>query len=65
MPCYHLRFYADFVEVGSESEPQHLNARKIELLAEKPACIIFAKAVRGDERPTFIFDAFTPTVQPA
>src|SRR5260221_14769982 len=55
VPHCQFRLYASLVEIGAESESQRLDAEEIDLLAEQPARIIFAKAVRRDERLGLVF----------
>src|SRR6185312_13676659 len=41
---------AGLVQKRAEAKPERLDAEQVEFLAEQPARVIFAKAVRGDER---------------
>src|ERR1700733_6895884 len=41
---------AAFVEIGPKPETQRLDAEQVDFLPEQPARVIFAKAVRRDER---------------
>ena len=45
---------ADVVQIGAQPQPQRLDAQKIDLLAEQPARVIFAKAVGGDQRDILV-----------
>ena len=49
-----LRFDADLMQIGAQPQAQRLDAQKIDLLAEQPARVIFAKAVGGDQRQIFV-----------
>ena len=43
----------DLVQIGAQPQAQRLDAQKIDLLAEQPARVIFAKAVGGDQAADF------------
>ena len=40
-----LGLNADLVQIGAQPQAQRLHAQQIDLLAEQPARVIFAKAV--------------------
>ena len=52
----HARLDADFMQIGSEPEPERLDAKKIEFAAEHPARVILAEAVGRDERMVLIVE---------
>ena len=49
-----LGLNADLVQIGAQPQAQRLDAQKIDLLAEQPARVIFAKAVGGDQRQVLV-----------
>ena len=55
MPGDDLR-RADLMQKGAEPQPQRLHAQKIDLFAEQPARVVFAKAVGGDEGQVFVVE---------
>ena len=40
---------AGFVQIGAQPQPQRLHAVEVDLFAEQPARVVFAKAVGGDQ----------------
>jgi hypothetical protein len=42
------------MQIGAKPQAQRLNAKKINLLAEEPTRIIFAKTIGGDEWQIFV-----------
>ncbi len=50
------RLDAHLVQQGGEAQTQSLNAHEIELGAEQPARVIFAKAGRLHQRQAFVFE---------
>ena len=49
-----FRLNADVVQIGAQAQAQRLDAQQVDLLAEQPARVIFAKAVGGDQRQIFV-----------
>ena len=45
---------ADVVQIGAQPQAQRLDAQQVDLLAEQPARVIFAKAVGGDQRQVLV-----------
>ena len=50
----HFRLHAQFVDQRAEPNPQRLDAHQVDLAAEQPARVIFAKAGGFNHRLGFI-----------
>ena len=49
-----LRLHTYVMQVSAQPKPQRLDAQKVDLLAEQPARVIFAKAVGGYQRQILV-----------
>jgi len=49
-----LGLHANGVQIGAQPQTQRLDAQQVDLLAEQPARIIFAKAIGRHQRQIFI-----------
>ena len=45
-----FRLHPDIVQIGAQAQAQRLDAQQVDLLAEQPTRVIFAKAVGGNQR---------------
>lgn len=62
MSGYDVGPHAAFMQIGSKPEPQRLDAEQIDLGAEQPAGVIFAKAGWLHQRKALVVGRIRPKV---